>query len=392
MIANQRETPQNSFESVKPFIDFYKNHKISPVSQDISDLEKHFNRRGALYRHLGIVPHFVKNKKVIEFGPGSGHNAIYTNSLEPSRYLLVDGNPTGLKETKANLSKYYPNSTNYELVESLFEKFETDERFDIVFCEAAIPFQHDPKGFLRHISKFVVENGLLVVTSADNVSIFGEWLRRLAGTLVMQPDQTLEEKMERLRPLFRDHLASIKGASRPLDDWILDNIIQPFIGKPLSIPEAVETLSSDFDIYSASPHFLVDWRWYKSIPEDDVTPNELAIEVYFKNVHNFLDYRGVYESISAESNQRIITLCNSMAKKIRCFEVERDMNVLLEIKAELRSLSEISQEFSQETTRSLNDFIWMLEKGIAPNSLPLFKEFVSFFGRAQPYLSFIKRS
>jgi len=84
----------------RPFIDFYRRHGISPVSQNISNLKKHLERRKALYRHLGIPPTLVKDRTVIEFGPGNGHNAIYTTSLNPSRYVLVDGNPTGLKKPR----------------------------------------------------------------------------------------------------------------------------------------------------------------------------------------------------------------------------------------------------------------------------------------------------
>ena len=58
-------------EQKRAFIDFYDKHKISPVSQDISDLQAHFNRREALYRHLGVVPSFLRGKTVLEFGPGA---------------------------------------------------------------------------------------------------------------------------------------------------------------------------------------------------------------------------------------------------------------------------------------------------------------------------------
>ena len=65
------------------FVGFYESNNISPVSQDISDLNKHFQRRNSLFRSLGILPSLVKGIKVLEFGPGSGHNALYTASLFP---------------------------------------------------------------------------------------------------------------------------------------------------------------------------------------------------------------------------------------------------------------------------------------------------------------------
>jgi len=85
------------------FVTFYSDHKVSPVAQDITDLEKHFQRRDSLFRSLGIPPFLVNGLSVIEFGPGSGHNAVFTASLSPSKYVLVDGNTLGLTQTKEKI-------------------------------------------------------------------------------------------------------------------------------------------------------------------------------------------------------------------------------------------------------------------------------------------------
>ena len=55
---------------------------------------------------MGIVPAFVENRSVLEFGPGSGHNAIYTASLSPGTYELVEGNPKGVTDTRERLAKF----------------------------------------------------------------------------------------------------------------------------------------------------------------------------------------------------------------------------------------------------------------------------------------------
>ena len=101
---------------MRPFVDFYGQHRISPVTQDISDLTGHFERRESLYRHVGIVPGLISGKSVIEFGPGSGYNSIYTSSLKPRRYVLVDGNPTGLETTRSLLEEYAQGETQHDVV------------------------------------------------------------------------------------------------------------------------------------------------------------------------------------------------------------------------------------------------------------------------------------
>ena len=88
------------------FVGFYESNNISPVSQDISDLNRHFQRRESLFRSLGLVPTFVRGIKVLEFGPGSGHNALYTASLSPEQYELVDGNLKGAQETRERLTNF----------------------------------------------------------------------------------------------------------------------------------------------------------------------------------------------------------------------------------------------------------------------------------------------
>ncbi len=58
------------------FIKYYGEKNISPVKQDISNLQLHCRRREKLYRQLGIPFIFFKNKHILEIGPGSGYNTL----------------------------------------------------------------------------------------------------------------------------------------------------------------------------------------------------------------------------------------------------------------------------------------------------------------------------
>ena len=102
-------------------VDFYRRYGISPVHQDISDLPRHFARRAALYRHLGILPAFVRGRSVIEVGPGSGFNSLYTASLGPSRYVLVEGNPRGVRDMTTLFGQFGSLCETIEIVPSLIE-------------------------------------------------------------------------------------------------------------------------------------------------------------------------------------------------------------------------------------------------------------------------------
>lgn len=80
--------------------EFYIRNQVLPESQDISELDLHFQRRAALYSHLGIPPLFLKGSSVLEIGPGNGENSLFTLSCKPDKYVLIEPNSSGLEKTK----------------------------------------------------------------------------------------------------------------------------------------------------------------------------------------------------------------------------------------------------------------------------------------------------
>lgn len=58
------------------FIEYYGEHNISPVKQDLSNIKAHYAKREKLYRQLGMPPIAFEGKKILEVGPGSGYNTL----------------------------------------------------------------------------------------------------------------------------------------------------------------------------------------------------------------------------------------------------------------------------------------------------------------------------
>ena len=79
-------------------LEYYIREGISPVHYDLSDLKKHFQIRASLYRLLGLIPNFIEGKDILEIAPGAGHNSVYTSSLLPKTYDLVEPNPKGCRD------------------------------------------------------------------------------------------------------------------------------------------------------------------------------------------------------------------------------------------------------------------------------------------------------
>jgi 2-polyprenyl-3-methyl-5-hydroxy-6-metoxy-1,4-benzoquinol methylase len=389
MKSNEAKKDVHRSDYRRPFVDFYQRNQISPVHQDIADINQHFDRRTALWRHIGIPPGLLAGRSVVEFGPGSGFNALFTAANGPHRYLLVDGNLFGLDETKALLSASYPDSTCFEFAHSLVEDFDTEERFDLVICEGVIPFQIDPSHFTRTVARFVKPGGLLIITCIDSVSFFSEIIRRLFRDVLIAPDAPVDQQLDTLRPIFEPHLLTLRGRSRPVDDWLLDNIIQPMLGTTFSIPDAIQALADDFDVYGSSPHFMTDWRWYKDIHGRARQYNEVALENYEKQLLNLMDYRFVFLPQTPAVGRRLSFLCDGVFAAMKTFE-RGDTS---QMSAAIDGIAEVALSLrttAPATAASLLQAVTFLKEEGDSGALRG-DGFISMFGRGQSYLSFIRR-
>ncbi len=372
----------------RAFVDYYRERDISPVRQDIADRARHFGRRASLYRFLGLPPFALAGATVLEFGPGSGDNALYTASLAPARYVLVDGNPRGVADTRARLAASALPPECWSVVERYVEEFASDERFDVVLAEGLIPFQHDPHAFAARIATFVRPGGVLVLTCADAASAIGEIGRRLLANRIAPPALPYAERVHRLVPVFAPHLATLAGMSRSVEDWIDDNIAHPLAGRLFSIADAIDALdASGFTIYGSSPHFLTDWRWYKTVYGDAARFNERAREQYHRNVLNLLDYRVTIEPHDAALGVEVLDACGALYAVMQAVDAG-DAGVVPHAIERVRRISSLVAARSPQTATSLDALAAALawDDPAAADA----GAFRSHFGRGQQYVSFIR--
>lgn len=375
----------------RAFLDYYAALGKSPVSQDITDLQRHLERRTSLYRTLGIPPRFFTAADVLEFGPGLGHNAVHVAMLQPKRHVLVDASASGLEGLRATLRSQFGDLGRFEIVEALAQEYRDAEVFDIVLAENMIPMQCDPIPFCRAIASHVRPGGVFVVTCMDAVSFMGETLRRVIALRLAPPSLSVEERVCRLRDLFASHLAKLPGVSRPADDWIKDNITHPLFGDFFSIADAVEAVGESFDFYGSSPSFVTDWRWYKQLHGDLRQFNERAVEGYRANVVNLMDWRVLVPPQSQEAGERLLQSCDRLWRDLRAVE---EGKIGFEAEAFARSCDEIAAEIAriaERTAASLCEVARLLraDEEVKPQEALL--EFASYFGRGTQYVSFIRR-
>ena len=370
----------------RPFVDFYRELEISPVHQDVSDPEKHLARRAALYRQLGIPPLYVRERSVIEFGPGSGYNALYTASLRPKRYVLVEHNPRGIADMRELFARF--SLERMEIVSSLAEDFQTDDRFALVIAEGMLPYAVGPIGLVQKIATFVEPGGLLIVTCVDGPGALDTIVRRAIGWRVVAPEIPARERVAPLVEIFDAHLRALPGRSRPTEDWVLDNVVQPFTGSLFSIPDALGALDSDFDAFGGSPHFVADWRWYKAIP-DDVGANAFTLSAYRRTILNFLDYRNALPPHDEALGALVIDRCNLMYRLMQRRESAGE-ETLGEFVAALREVSNAVRTLAPLTAASLDAAVTFLETPGKPD-WTLLDPFVPYFSRGAQYVSLIRR-
>ncbi len=371
-----------------PFVDFYSSRGIIPTRQDISNLQQHIERRRSLYCHLGLPPGAFQNASVIEFGPGSGHNSVVTGLLGPKRYLLVDGNPPSLKSTNKLLKQYCP-TLKFELRQSSILSFSSEEQFDVVLCEAVIPTQKNPPRFLRHVARFVRPGGVLVFTCMDAISLLPEMLRRWLAWDLVKNIPAFDVKVARLAEFFRPDLAALPGMSRPAEDWVIDQILHPWVGPLFSIPEAVTALGGRATILGCSPRFLTDWRWYKNIVGPQCTDNSFAVNSYYELGLNLMDYRVRLPHARQAVVKRVEKLSQEIYAKIFARERGAARFSRLQLLALMKSLANILREQSPTTCRSAESFIDYLASGM--NNGKRLRAFQEWWGRGQQYLSCVMR-
>ena len=236
---------------------------------------------------------------------------------------------------------------------------------------------------------------MLTITCIDSVPLAPETLRKICAGLLIHEQMNLEEKVATLMPIFSPHFATLKGMSRNHRDWILDNLIHHWVGPLFSIPDAIRTLSADFEAHGVSPHFVTDWRWYKDIWGDQSKYNEIFRAAYHANVHSFLDYRFTHPvAADPDENDKLIECCDKLFQlhyqlRMPGYDKRALAKEAVEIVDELYALV---NRFSVETGQGILDCKKALRHYVQHGQLGDFGTFADLWGRGQQYISFLRKA
>jgi 2-polyprenyl-3-methyl-5-hydroxy-6-metoxy-1,4-benzoquinol methylase len=123
-----------------------------------------------------IIENKNNAKSILELGLGHGYTAqIFSKYF--SRHLILEGSHAVID----NFKKHNPDCIA-EIIETYFEKFETDERFDIIVMGFVLEHVDEPVQIMSHFKKYLAPNGKMFV-SVPNAEALNRRLGYFAGLL-----------------------------------------------------------------------------------------------------------------------------------------------------------------------------------------------------------------
>ena len=375
-----------------PFLSFYNQIGFAPTRQQKSSANTLAARRAFLHRSLGIPNIAIRGSDIIEFGPGSGENSETLIAQAPRSYKFVDGSDAVLTNLQGRLTTTTPSSTSaapeFIFSTSNILDYEDDALYDLVICEGVLPMQMKPREMAAHVLSFVRPGGVAILTCMDSVSSFSEIARRYVASSIFENLEYSEELVLQLVDSFTPDFAHLPGMSRQPDDWVLDSIINPWLGNFFSLQDALEVAIDGHALLGTSPRFLQDWRWFKdpSALEENTTLT-CAVSSYRRNVHSLLDARFTGQTrLDDQANSNLIDVTSSIATRVRGhisgnFPYESE-----DFGGDIMHLIKTTEGLHRQTVQGLQSLAdWSVSRD--PSDLAQFR---SLWGRGQQYISLMR--
>lgn len=123
-----------------------------------------------------IINHASGCASLLELGLGHGYSTtIFSKSYR--RHLVLDGSQAVIQNFKSK----YPNC-EAEIVETYFETFDTEEKFDLIVMGFILEHVDDPILVLKHYRKFLAPKGRMFI-AVPNAEVLNRRLGYAAGLL-----------------------------------------------------------------------------------------------------------------------------------------------------------------------------------------------------------------
>jgi len=123
-----------------------------------------------------VLHHAGSARSLLELGLGHGYaTEIFSHQFQ--RHVVLEGSPAVIR----NFLDKHPDCGS-EIIETWFEKFSTDERFDVIVMGFILEHVDDPLLILRRFRDFLAPGGKMFL-AVPNAEVLNRRLGQLAGLL-----------------------------------------------------------------------------------------------------------------------------------------------------------------------------------------------------------------
>lgn len=375
------------------FLEYYGRHNISPVKQDISDMETHYERRKKLYRQCGIPVMAFKNAELLEVGPGGGYNTLAFFHWGCGHIDLVEANPRGREDMRNLFAKQNIPQEKYSIFADRIEEYQTGKKYDIIIAEGFLPEIYNQREVIGKLQELVNENGIIVITCDEDICFFIEIMKRLVGHVIAADIPEYDRKVEYLSDFFGPQLARLRGVSRSPKEWVQDQILNPAVvnGTELTMADAIEYFGDGFDISGSSPCIFTDYSWYKDIWYDYKKDyNEQFRQKRFTLLMANMDE----VVLPAETADDLIVHFKKIKQLEAEYEKSSDLGKIGGILAEMNLMEPlIERNFNngfQDVFSEIREALSCVLQG-KKIDMENYPHFFPAFGRTQQYIGFVKK-
>jgi len=267
-------------------------------------------------------------------------------------------------------------------------EYSDDSLYDLVICEGVLPGQFEPGAMAAHVLSFVRPGGVSILTCFDSVSALSEIARRYVANSVFGDLEYSEELVHQLVEFFTPDFNCLTGMTRRPKDWVLDSIINPWLGDFFSLEDALEAAADGHALLGTSPRILQDWRWYKNPTNlDENNTLATAISSYRRNIHSLLDCRFQGQArLDDQENSSLTNVTSTIAARVRGRLSGEDPYEPTEFGKDIQRILDVTGNLHPQTVQSLQGLVdWSLSRDTSDLA-----QFRSLWGRGQQYISLVR--
>ena len=203
--------------------------KVSPSHRNLIGTQskiQFFNQRINLFKTLGLPLSFLKNKKILEIGGGTGEKALFY-AFYGAHVTIIEPNEKSCLIAKKIFSQTKLTKQLTVINKSLFDvNISLIKKFDMIAAEGVLHHTFHPIENLEFILKNMVSNQIILIAIGESHGMLKRELQKMAVRQLAKDDPELIFHF--VKKLFPQHLLrATKHDLRNVESVIYDNYINP---------------------------------------------------------------------------------------------------------------------------------------------------------------------